>query len=290
MQDQGVVAEPRRIVDVRRAGDRGEDHQVACADEGFGRVVHGHLPGRPGPLQIAAEPGGALGGQVVHARLLELPAGGREMGVDVAGDQPGADEPDPGRPDPARAELPGRQRRRRRGARGADDRALQTGERVAGLRVVENQHRRGARQPGPDVLREAGDPLQAVHPERSAQGGGQCDDPGRRAVREPQEVRRRVHRVTRAVQPVHGLDEVRDLRFPAVQGLLDLGAGDQREGRGAEGAHTPLTSPSARSTGSPSAASTSRGPSKGSRLCAVRMLSTSRRSPSCQGSRTVWAS
>ena len=43
-----------------------------------------------------------------------------------------------------------------------------------------------------------------------------------RAVGEAQEVRRRVHRVTRAVQPVGVLDQLGDLPFPALQRVLDL--------------------------------------------------------------------
>ena len=78
--------------------------------------------------------------------------------------------------------------------------------------------------PAATLLREAGDPLQAVHPDLAADRGGQRDDPGGRAVGEPQEVGRRVHRVTGAVQPVGGLDQLHDLLLAALQRVVDLGA------------------------------------------------------------------
>ena len=59
-------------------------------------VVHGDPAGGAGPLQIAAEAGRAVGGQVVHADLVERPAGAGQERVDVAGDQAHAEEPDPG--------------------------------------------------------------------------------------------------------------------------------------------------------------------------------------------------
>ena len=44
-------------------------------------------PAVPDLLQVAAEAGRAVGGQVVHADLVERPAGAGQEGVDVAGDQ-----------------------------------------------------------------------------------------------------------------------------------------------------------------------------------------------------------
>ena len=204
----------------------------------------------------------------MHADLVERPAGPGQERVNVAGDQAGAEEPDPGRPRPA-APIPAgtepvsRQRRRRGGPGGADDRALQAGERVTGVVVVEDQHGRRPRQAGRHVLREAGDPLQAVHPELPADGGRQRDDPGRRAVGEAQEVRRRVHRIAGTVYPVGLLDQLGDLPFPAAQRVADLAAGDDRERRRAHAAHRAVTSmvgeQSASRTGSARPASTSRG-------------------------------
>ena len=170
---------------------------------------------------------------------------------------------------PAAGQPVRRQRCRRGRPGGADDRALQAGERVAGVVVVEDQHGRGPRDARRHVLREAGDPLQAVHPDLPADRGGQRDDPVRRAVGEAQEVGRRVHRVAGAVQPVGLLDQLGDLPLPAGQGLLDLGAGDDRERRDAAAGHHAATSivgeQSASRTGSARPASTSREPSYGSR-------------------------
>ena len=77
---------------MRLPRDGGEDHQVAGADQLLGPFIHGDLPGRAGLLQVAAEPGRAAGGQVVHADLVERPAGAGQEGVDVAGDQADPEE------------------------------------------------------------------------------------------------------------------------------------------------------------------------------------------------------
>src|SRR4029077_14369192 len=127
-----------------------EDDQVAGPDQLLRVLVHGDPAGRAGALQVAAEAGRAVGGQVVHADLVERPAVAGQEGVDVAGDQAGPEGPPPGRPRlaaavPAGTEPVRRERRRRGGPGGADDRALQAGERVAGVVVVEDQYGRGAR-------------------------------------------------------------------------------------------------------------------------------------------------
>ena len=230
--------------------------------------------------------------------------------MDIAGDQAHPEEPDARRAPPAAAEPVSRQRRRRGRSGGADDRAFQAGERVAGVVVVEDQHGRRPWDAGRHVLRETGDPLQTIHPHLPADRSGQRDDPRGRAVGETQEVRRRVHRITGAVQPVGALDQLHDVVLAALQRVLDLSTGDHRErrhgerlgavghgglrGGGTDGGHREVTSTggeqSARRTASAIATSTSRGPSKGSLLCAVRTLSTSIRSPACHGSRAVLAS
>ena len=88
---------------MRLTGDGGEDHQVAGADQLLSAVVHGDPAGDARLLQVTAEAGRAVGGQVVHADLVERPAGAGQEGVDVAGDQTGPDEPDARRAAPAAA-------------------------------------------------------------------------------------------------------------------------------------------------------------------------------------------
>src|SRR5271169_5935030 len=96
-----MVLEPGQVADVRLAGDCGEDHEVAGADQLLGAVVHGDLAGRARLLQVAAEASRAVGGQVVHADLAERPAGPGQERVDVAGDQAGPEESHPRWPRPA---------------------------------------------------------------------------------------------------------------------------------------------------------------------------------------------
>ena len=139
--------------------------------------MHGHPAVGPGLLEVAAEAGRAVGRQVVDADLVERPTRGGQEGVDVAGDQAGADEPDPRRALPAAGQAVGGQRRERGRPGGADDRCLEAGERITGVVVVQDQHRRGPRDPGGDVLREARDPLQAVGPHLPPDRGRQGDDP-----------------------------------------------------------------------------------------------------------------
>ena len=96
--------------------------------------------------------------------------------------------------------------------------------------VVEDQHGRGPGDAAGHVLREAGDPLQAVPPDLPADRGGQRDDPRGRPVGEAQEVGRRVHRVPGAVQPVGGLDQLHQPRLLLLRQLLRLQVpGVQRE-------------------------------------------------------------
>lgn len=105
------------------------------------------------------------------------------------------------------------------------------------------------------------------------------------------------------VEAVGGFDQVDDAVGVSGQDVLDLGAGDDGEGGdgagvgwvgvgGVEGGHGVVTSmvgeQSASGVGLARPTRTSRVPVKGSLLCAVRMLSTRRRSPLCQGSRAVW--
>ncbi len=256
-------------------GDGGEDHQVAVPDHPLRAVVHDHAAADTEPLQMIAEPRGAVGGRVVHADPVERPAGAGQVGVDVTGDEPGADESDPGRAAPGAGERVGGQYRGRGGAGGTDDRALQHGERVAGRAVVEDQHRRRPGDAGSHVAGEARDPLQPVHMDLTAERCRQRDDPRRRAVREAQEVRRRVDRLPGGMPPVGGLDQRHDLGLAAGQRPLHLAAGDHRERRHGErrrgaggggarrGGHRGLPSPGtapARRTGSAMPTSTFRGP------------------------------
>ena len=96
-EDERVVVEPGRLGDVWRAGDGGEHHQIAGADQLLGAVVHGDPAGHAGLFQIAAEAGRALGVQVEHPDLVERPPGAGQKGVDVARDQADPEEPDPHR-------------------------------------------------------------------------------------------------------------------------------------------------------------------------------------------------
>ncbi len=86
------------VGDVRCAGDGGEDDEVGGAQQ----VVRGVVDGDGGPfatlLQVDAELARVLGAQVVDAHVLELPAGGGQEGVDVAGDESGAHDAEPQRP------------------------------------------------------------------------------------------------------------------------------------------------------------------------------------------------
>ena len=72
---------------MRLTGDGGEDHQIAGTDQLFGTVVHRDPGDGARLLQVTAEAGRAVGGQVVHADLVERPAGSGQEQVDVAGDQ-----------------------------------------------------------------------------------------------------------------------------------------------------------------------------------------------------------
>ena len=118
-----------------------------------------------------------------------------------------------------------------RRAHRADDGALQAGDRVAGLAVVEDQHGGRARQARGDVRGEAGDPLDPVHADVAAERRGQRDDPRREVFGEPQEIGRRIDRVAFAVPPVGGLDQFENVLLPPSQYLVYLSAGNHREGR-----------------------------------------------------------
>src|SRR5579875_954583 len=135
-----MVCEPRWIADVRLTGDGSKDHQVARTDQLLGAVMYSDPASGPRPLQVAAESGHTVGGQVMHADLVERPAGSGQEGMDVAGDQAHPEESDTRRAPPVAAEPVSR--RGCQGSRpgGTDDRAFQAGERVAGVVVVEDQH------------------------------------------------------------------------------------------------------------------------------------------------------
>src|SRR5262245_43768843 len=110
------------------------------------------------------------------------------------------------------------------------------------------------------------------------------------------------------MQPVGILDHLNDLLLTALQRLLNLRSRDDREGRsrlvlrprqilpgGECNVHAEASSAGSaiigvRTCGSAIATTISRGPSKASRLCAARMLSTRSRSPCAHASRTVLAS
>ena len=229
VQQQRIVVKPGQVADMGLGGDGGEDHQVAGPDQRLGTVVDGDLAGGVGLFQVAGEARCAVGGQVMHPDLIERPTGAGQEGVDVAGDQTRPDEPDAGRAWSAAAQPVSRQCRRGGGSGGADDRCLQAGERIPGVMIIQDQHRRRPRDPGRHILRETGNPLQPIHPGWSADRGRQRNDPRRRTVGETQKIRRRVHRIPGTMQPVGGLDQLHDLFFLSLQRTLDLRTGDHRE-------------------------------------------------------------
>ena len=297
---------------MRRARDGGEHHQVARPDQILGRVTDGDPAYRAAAFQVRAESLGVPGVEVMELHPLELPSRALEIGVDISARWS---------PVPKKPTVRGRPRSRvsqsaasaaeGRCTRGADDGALHTGDRITGVPVVEHQHGGGAGNPGVNVLREAGYPLHAVDARLSADRGGQCDDARGRPVRKPQEVRRRIDRVTLAVDPVRLFDQRDDLLLMPAQHLVDLCAGDDGEGgicafMTMDGSIQGEGRPDGRSVrdgglmggrsvgethgGAQTTMPTSRCPSYGSRLCAMRMLSTRRTSPACHGSRRVAAS
>src|SRR5215475_6294470 len=306
VQYHWIVVKPRRFSDVWLARHGGKHQHVAGADHVFGSVKHGYPAGDVRTLQITSEARGAVGRKVVDADLVKCPPGGGHERVDIARDQPGTDEPDAPWVSPAAAEPVRSERRRSRRPGRTDDRAFETRKRVPGVVVVQDEHGRRSGHPSGNVLREARDPLQPVDPNVPTNGGWQRNDPGRWTIQKAQEVRGRVHRLAGAVQAVRCLDQRDDLLLAPVQHLLDLSARDHPElrygeptnrgwlpGAGFDRGHAVVTSPVGTypsRTGSAMPTSTSRGPSYGSRLCAVRMLSTSIRSPACHGSRAVFAS
>ncbi len=84
----GLWSNHDALVDVRLARRRwrrrpGRCDRISCSALSC-TVIR---PAGAGPLQVAAEAGRAVGGQVVHADLVERPAGAGQEGVDVAGDQ-----------------------------------------------------------------------------------------------------------------------------------------------------------------------------------------------------------
>ena len=83
----GVCSKHDRSLHVRPARDGGEDDQVAGPDELLRAVVHGDRAAGARALQVAAEAGRAVGGEVVDPDLVEGPAGAGEERVDVAGDE-----------------------------------------------------------------------------------------------------------------------------------------------------------------------------------------------------------
>ena len=155
VQDHWMVIEPRRVGDMGLGCDGGDNDEIAGPDQLLGSVVHGDVVAAAGLFQVTAKARRAVGGQIVHSDFVERPTGTVQEGVDVSGDQAHPEETRPG---------------------GADDRAFQAGERVAGVVVVEDQHRGGPGYPGRHIPREAGDPLDAVHPHLPADRSGQRND------------------------------------------------------------------------------------------------------------------
>ena len=94
----------------------------------------------------------------------------------------------------------------RRGGRGpdrADRGGLKQRHRIAGVIVVEDQHRRGTRDACRDVAGETRDPLDPGHRGRGQlDESRQRDDPGLRLVGEPQEIAVRVDRPASVVPQI----------------------------------------------------------------------------------------
>ena len=105
---------------------------------------------------------------------------------------------------------------------GADDRALEAGERIAGRIVVEDHDPRGPRDSRGHVLGKARDPLQAVRPHVAAERGRERVDAGGRPIGEAHRVRVRADRVAIVVEPVRSLDQFDDLALAPLERGLDL--------------------------------------------------------------------
>lgn len=210
----------------RRGG--GEDHQVGG---GQGDVDLRHGAGLPavGAGGVGGEGLGVRVDVVVDQAFADICAASCEEVGDGSADDTGADEEHRLGAVAVGEGLHG-ERGGRRGAGGADAGRLQAGERVAGLRVVQQENGGGTRQVPAHVLRIAGDPLEAGDRCVAAEVGGQGDDPGAGIVREAQEVAVGVHGGPAAVLEVGLPHEVQDVRRRGVDDILGNGAVDHVEG------------------------------------------------------------
>src|ERR1700677_1067369 len=174
MQHQWVVAEPVRIVHVWGARDRSEHDEITATDQALGMVVDDDGVRYVGALQVVGERGGMLGADVVDVYLVEGPAGGRQIGMDIPGYQPSSHEFDPGRPYAIPAENIGGEGCGCRRSGRADDGTLQAGKGVSGLLIIEHEYRRRSRQSGCGIPGKAGNPLHSVQALLAAEGRRKC--------------------------------------------------------------------------------------------------------------------
>ncbi len=212
MQDHlvgGAVRMGGEVEPVRGIG-RGDRDRVGR--QRLGQAARGAAQPRPLGPQLFAELGGEDLGPAGHGVLEDhgpqLGMGQEQEVQDPAVDGAAADQADGVHRTGLAVQRPAGECRRRGGTGCRDLAALQDGERVAGVEIVEDLHRGGPLEPLLDVGGEGRDPLQAHHGLGSAEVGGQGDDAGAGVAGRAQEAGERHFRTALAVQYVRGADGV----------------------------------------------------------------------------------